>query len=192
MVIYSAKSNEKIFHLPHCNIIRRIQKPYREQFDTQEEARLAGYRMCNCCSPIGGRLRKERQAINHFCQKSGASCRLEDNQLHIVTLRSEWKVVIGHAKKLLLYHKNTHENAEKTPSIISGYHLQAVRRQTISGYLDYIVQHDTFWEQQVKKARQKAESMNRLRKNTRSYQRGQDHRHFNANQLYSILDNVYL
>ena len=187
MVFYSTKSNEKVFHLPHCKIARRIRKEYKKQFATPEEARLAGYRMCNCCSLVGTRLRKEQKAVNQFCQENGVSCWLEDGQLHVHTPRSKWRIIVnGKANKLFLYHKNTY------PSIVPGYHSQATRSKTIVGYLEYIIQHDIYRRRQKKKAKQKADSMRNLRRNTRPYQRGTDNRRYNANQLYSIMDNIYL
>lgn len=193
MVFYSTKSTVKVFHLPHCKIARRIRKEYKKQFATPEEARVAGYRMCNCCSPMGMKLRKEQETVNQFCQKNGVSCWLEDGQLHVITPKSEWRIIInGKAKKLFLYHKNTYEKIEKIPSIVPGYHSQAAHSETIVGYLEYIIQHDIYRRQQEKKARQKAGSMRNLRKNTRSYQRGTDNRRYSANQLYSIMDNIYL
>lgn len=193
MVFYSTKSNEKVFHLPHCGIARRIRKEYKKQFDTPEEARAAGYRMCSCCSPVGIRLRREQNAINQFCQEHGVSCRLEDGQLHVRTPRSKWRIIInGKSKTLFLYHKNTYQKYEKIPSIIPGYHSQAIRSKTIVGYLEYIVQHDIFRRQQAKKAKQKADHMRDLRRNTRAYQRGTGNRHYNASQLYSVLEDLHL
>lgn len=193
MVFYSTKSNEKVFHLPHCKIARRIRKEYKKQFATPEEARMAGYRMCNCCSLVGMRLRKEQKAVNQFCQENGVSCWLEDGQLHVHTPRSKWRIIVnGKANKLFLYHKNTYHKYEEIPSIVPGYHSQATRSMTIVGYLEYIVQHDIYRRRQEKKAKQKADSMRNLRRNTRSYQRGTDNRRYNANQLYSIMDNIYL
>ena len=193
MVFYSTKSNEKVFHLPHCKIARRIRKEYKMQFSSPEEARLAGYRMCNCCSLVGMRLRKEQKAVNQFCQENGISCWLEDGQLHVHTPRSKWRIIVsGKANKLFLYHKNTYQKYEKIPSIVPGYHSQATRSKTIIGYLEYIIQHDIYRRRQEKKAKQKADSMRNLRRNTRSYQRGTDNRRYNANQLYSIMDNIYL
>ena len=193
MVFYSTKSNEKVFHLPHCKIARRIRKEYKKQFATPEEARLAGYRMCNCCSLVGMRLRKEQKAVNQFCQVNGVSCWLEDGQLHVHTPRSKWRIIVnGKANKLFLYHKNTYRKYEEIPSIVPGYHSQATRSKTIVGYLEYIIQHDIYRRQQEKKAKQKADSMRNLRRNTRPYQRGTDNRRYNANQLYSIMDNIYL
>ena len=193
MVFYSTKSNEKVFHLPHCKIARRIRKEYKTQFSSPEEARLAGYRMCNCCSLVGMRLRKEQKAVNQFCQENGISCWLEDGQLHVHTPRSKWRIIVsGKANKLFLYHKNTYQKYENIPSIVPGYHSQATRSKTIIGYLEYIIQHDIYRRRQEKKAKQKADSMRNLRRNTRSYQRGTDNRRYNANQLYSIMDNIYL
>ena len=154
---------------------------------------MAGYRMCNCCSLVGMRLRKEQNAVNHFCQENGVSCWLEDGQLHVHTPKSKWRIIVnGKANKLFLYHKNTYQKYEKIPSIVPGYHSQAIRSKTIVGYLEYIIQHDIYRRRQEKKAKQKADSMRNLRRNTRPYQRGTDNRRYNANQLYSIMDNIYL
>ena len=67
MVYASIKSSEKVFHLPHCKIHTRINRDYRIAFDTPAQARSAGYRMCNCCSSMGMRLRKEQKEIDTFC-----------------------------------------------------------------------------------------------------------------------------
>lgn len=193
MVFYSTKSTAKVFHLPHCKITRRIRKENKQQFATPEEARTVGYRMCNCCSPVGMRLRKEQETVNRFCQENGVSCWLDDGQLHVLTPKSEWRIIVnGKANKLFLYHKNTYEKYEKIPSIVPGFHSQAIRSTTIVGYLDCIVQHDAFRSQQKKKAKEKADSMRNLRKNMQHYQHGTDNRRFNANQLYSIMDHIYL
>ena len=193
MVFYSIKSNEKVFHLSHCKIAHRIRKDYKRQFTTPEEARMAGYRMCNCCSIVGKRLRKEQAAVNRFCQENGVSCWLDDGQLRIITPKSKWRIIVnGKANKLFLYHKNSYKKPESIPSIIPGYHSQAIRCKTIVEYLDYIVQHDIFREKERKKASRKAESMRNLRRNARPYQRGTENRRFSRNQLHSILDNVYI
>ena len=118
---------------------------------------------------------------------------MEDGQLHVHTPRSKWRIIVnGKANKLFLYHKNTYHKNEEIPSIVPGYHSQATRSKTIVGYLEYIIQHDIYRRRQEKKAKQKADSMRNLRRNTRHYQRGTDNRRYNANQLYSIMDNIYL
>jgi len=197
VVFYSIKSNEKVFHLPHCNVTKRIRKEYKRQFITPEEARFAGYRMCNCCSPLGVRLRKEQTEVDQICQKNGITYRLEDGQLHIYNHKGAWRIIAsGKGNKPFLYHKNTHDKPEKIPSIVPGYHYQYTRSNTIAGYLEYIAQHDAYWIRQKEKkkenAQKKAESMRNLRRNTRPYLRGKDNRSFNANQLYSIMDSINL
>lgn len=166
MVIYSTKSSEKVFHLPHCKILHRIRKEYKKQFASQEEARAAGYRMCSCCSPVGARLRKERKAVYQFCQEYGASCWLRDNQLYVQTPRSRWRIIAsGQENKLFLYHKNTYQKYEETPSIIPGYHSQRARSKTIVGYLDYIYQHDIFRRQEAIKAKKQTQHKPKPRRN---------------------------
>ena len=81
MVYASIKSREKVFHLPHCKIHTRINRDYRIAFDTPDQARAAGYRMCNCCSSMGLRLRKEQKAIDAFCEKNKLRYLLWDGDL---------------------------------------------------------------------------------------------------------------
>ena len=193
MVIYSTKSSEKVFHLPHCSIIRRIRKENRKQFRTPEEARMFGYRQCNCCSPVGMKLRKEQQAVNLFCQQNGVSCRLEDGQLHVRTPKGKWRIIIyGKAKKLFLYHKNALHKDSNIPSIIPGYHSQATCSNTILGYLRYIVRHDDFRERERKKAKRQTAKPRESHKRPRPYQRSTMNRNYSTGQLYSILDQLNL
>ena len=193
LVFYSSKSSEKVFHLSHCPNARRIRKENKKAFSTQEEARQAGYRMCDLCSVAGTKLRKEQRDVDDFCREYNISCRLEDGQLHVHTPNSEWRIIVnGKANRLFLYHKNTYEKKEeKIPSIVPGFHSQAIRYSTILEYLDYIVQHDAFRRKEKKKAERKAKSMRELRKNTRHIHRGTDTRRFNANQLYSMLEGIH-
>ena len=193
VVFYSTKSNEKVFHLPHCNIARRIRKEYKMKLDDPEIARALGYRQCNCCSLVGMRLRKEQKAIDQFCQENGVAYHLEDGQLHVRTPYSKWRIIVsGKANKLFLYHRNTFKKDEKFVSIIPGYHSQAIRCKSILEYLNYIVQHDAFRLREKEKAKRKATSHRDLRRNTRPYQRGTSNQSFNAGQLYSILDHLDL
>jgi len=193
VVTYSIKSSERIFHLPHCKIGQRIRKEYRQQFFTQEEARVSGYRACNCCSQMGMKLRREQKAVGQFCQENGVSVYLEDGQLHVLTPYSKWRIIEnGKANKLFLYHKNKFSKPEKRPSIVLGYHSQAARSSTIVGYLKYIVEHDEYWRRERERNKKKATSKQELRRSTRSFQRGATYRSYSANQLYSILNNLDL
>lgn len=193
MVFYSVKSSEKIFHFSHCKNLRRVHKENKRSFGSAEAARQAGYRMCDCCSVVGVRLRKEKKAVNAYCHEHNVSYHLEDGQLHVHTNNGDWRIIVnGKSNRLFLYHINTYQKEEKIPSIIPGFHSQAIRYSTILEYLEYIVQHDAFRRREKKKSERKAKSMRELRRNTRQFHRGTDTRRFNANQLYSIMDGIYL
>lgn len=190
MVFYSIKSREKVFHQPHCNISYRIQKKNRQQFATVEEARANGYRLCNCCSQIGMKLSKERNAINTFCEKYDVQYEIDDGELHITTANGDWRIIVnGKAKKLFLYHKNGYIKREAIPSIVPGYHSQAIHCSTILQYLEYIVDHDAFRAREAKRNAKKANSRKELRRNTHHIRKEKTNRHFNSGQLYSLLSN---
>lgn len=191
MVFYSTKSSEKVFHLPQCNIARRIRQEYKERLYSPEVAWELGYRQCNCCSLVGMRLRKEQKEVEQFCQENDITYHLEDGQLHIQTPSSEWRIVVcGKFNNFSLYHKNTLQKLEEVVSIIPGYHAQAVRYNTILEYLHYIIQHDKYQQNQIEKAKKKADNYRELRRNTHRYRRGNNNCRFSAGQLYSILDNL--
>lgn len=144
MVYYSANSKEKVFHLPHCTFVRSIKADNRKSFATPEDARQNHYRQCNCCSPVGQRLRKERRTVEFFCQNHGASCYFRDGTLTVTTPRSKWKIIaVGNTNKLSLYHRNT-RGIEDPYTPIPKYHHQKVHKDSIVEYLDYIVEHDYF------------------------------------------------
>lgn len=142
MMFYSKKDNKKIVHFSNCHYVRKIKKDNLEKFNTIEEARNAGYRVCNCCAPIAGHVRKEKKAIEDFCRKEGLSFHMHDGVLIICSPRSKWKIITnGSKKKLFLYHKNENKYI-KSKSMITGYHSQAIRKDCIVEYLKYIIQHD--------------------------------------------------
>lgn len=188
MVFYSTKSNKKVFHLPHCKIQCRIQKEYKMKFDSEQEARAAGFRMCKCCSVVGMRLRREQVAVNEFCQKHCIELSLKDGYIQVSNGLGNWRIIVrGKRNQLFLYHKNTYEKHEDIPSIIPGYHSQAIRSKTIIGYLDYIVQHDKFREREKEKKEKEKKKMQKLRRDAYSYQRENGRSHYNASQLCCLL-----
>lgn len=219
MVIYSAnrKANDGVFHQTDCYIIARIKRENRCQYNTHKEARDAGLRMCNVCSPLARRLRTELPEITHFVETHGIAFRLIDNTLQIISRHGEWKIiVVGRRNTLFLYHKNQRASKFSDFTNIPGYHSQAVRSKTILGYLEYIASHDIYWETERLRQREvdrllreqerdkqklakqayreqyasKPENKKRaeLRQNTRTFQRGTKNQHYSANQLYSVLD----
>ena len=195
MVFYSIKSSEKVFHMPNCSFLSRMKKENTRQFESPEEARAHGYRICNCCCRVGTQVRKERGAIQRFCQEKEVSCCLEDGQIHVRTPYSEWCIVDGNkSRKLILYHRNCFEKLDEEPSAIPGYHVQIVRKDTdrssIMAHLQYIVEHDVFSIHREEARQKKKRALHNLRQNTWKYMRGKTTARFSANQLYSILEDA--
>lgn len=185
MVFYSIKSKDRVFHLTDCVVNRRIKRDNRRQFDTPELAREAGLRMCNRCAPMGRKLQRELPEINKFANDHEIAYQLRDNVLHITSRCGEWAIImIGKRNIIFLYHKNLRPAKSSRASVVPGYHSQAVRADSILGYLQYIAAHDIYRGQQIQEKNKRRE----LRRNTYPYQRGSDNRHFGANQLYSLLD----
>ena len=185
MVFYSVNSKDRVFHLTDCVVNRRIKRENRRQFDTPEVAREAGLRMCNLCAPMGRKLKKELPEIEQFSNNHGIEYQLWDNVLHITSRCGEWAIImVGKRKIIFLYHKNSRRTKSSRSSVVPGYHSQAVRADTILGYMQYIAAHDAYREAQIRDKSKRRE----LRRNTYPYQRGRDNRHFGANQLYSLLN----
>lgn len=146
-VIYSANSHRKIVHYSHCKILQRISKESRRTFDSTEEARAHGYRLCNCCAPIAGKYRKERKQVNDFCKTNGFTFRLLDGTIHVFSKNDCWRIIVnGNKNNLFLYHKNTDRRCRRDthPNIVPGFHSQTFRSKTILGYLEYIASHDAY------------------------------------------------
>ncbi len=144
MVIYSDHSHQKIVHLPSCSIIRRMEKNYRKSFETMEDARRHGYRLCNCCAQIASAFRKENEEINTFQNKTGMTIKFYDGAIHIISKQDCWRILKnkGH---IILYHKNAGSYSNESCTV-QGFHEQPVRMKTIMGYLRYIEQHDQYRE----------------------------------------------
>lgn len=147
-VLYSARSSRKIVHLPHCKIIQRIPKEHRKTFESVEEARAHGYRLCNCCPSIARKYRKERAALKRYAGETGLHVKLMDDAVHVISTHDCWQIVaMGRENQLFLYHKNTEYRTKKSahPSKIPGFHSQKHRADTILDYLKYIHAHDAYY-----------------------------------------------
>ena len=147
MLIYSVNSHRKIAHLPHCQILRRIPRENRRTFDSLEDARTHGYRLCNCCPSIAQKYRKERIQVNAFCKSHGFTLKLHNGVIHIISRRDCWRIIVyGKKKSLFLYHRNNrrHYCTGGRRSIVPGFHCQACRSKSILKYLEYINSHDYY------------------------------------------------
>ena len=143
MYYASRESKKRIVHYKHCRYSKRINRRNSIYFLTLDDARAAGYTLCDCCAPISKYVRAEREEIQYFSQEYGLMCFQHDGALEVITPRSKWKIIVnGQKHNLFLYHKNT--PGTYTESMIKGYHSQCVRHSNILGYLYYIVEHDKF------------------------------------------------
>lgn len=147
---YRVNDPEKLFHAVGCPCCRgrktekerELWKPLNEI----EEAKALGLQRCDECSGMGKRFENDREKILEYCAKHGLTCELEDDQLNVASSCGRWKLLVhGGDRKLWLYHKNTyHKDDPIHPTIVPGYHSQAIRAKTILEYLEYIVQHDAY------------------------------------------------
>lgn len=112
-------------------------------FENLEDAYAAGYRLCRHCSPIAKLYRKESDVLQGYCQSHAASVFFKDRFIGISTPISDWRIIpSGKGNEVVLYHKNTLGDKKTGP--VPGYHLQWVSQNTISGYLEYISDHDLY------------------------------------------------
>lgn len=179
--VYAEEDFKRTFRLHSMNIVHG------------REVDEISHRMCNCCSSMGMRLRKEQKEIDTFCEKNKLKYLLWDGDLMIKAPTSDWKIIInGRDKKMFLYHKNKFRSPSDDESMVPGYHSQAARQKTILGYLQYIVAHDNFRLKEAQTRERSRNSKRDLRRNTNHIQRGKTNRKYSANQLYSILDSLSL
>lgn len=144
MFYYSKNSKEKIVHDSHCCCFKIMNKQNVRCFATLEEARAAGYRLCDRCAPINRFIRGNRKAINEFCRRNGMLCYLHDGSITIKAPFSMWKIILHEKtrKHIFLYHKNIYNSLGN--SAVPGYHSQSVRRNAVLAYLEYIAAHEEY------------------------------------------------
>ncbi len=189
MVFFSTKSRQKVYHQPHCIVRKRINRVYEKRYPSPETAQENGYHMCNYCSLAGMMLRKEKSELDSFCQEKNIAYHLQEGMLYFSTENSDWIVTeTGSPRRIQLYHKNTLEKLEETPSAVPGYHPQNAHVKTLMEVLWYIVGHDNYREKEIVKAKEKRKKMHNIRNSTWKYQKGKGRAKISSNQLYSLLD----
>ena len=94
MYTYSTSHGEKIFHAASCTYSGRIKMKNRNYFDTKQEAREHGYRMCNCCAPIVRYMKRERNEIERFARKHNMKLHVYDGELHVEFGVVPWEIVV--------------------------------------------------------------------------------------------------
>ena len=158
MYIYSTSHGEKIFHAASCTYSGRIKMKNRNYFDTKQEAREHGYRMCNCCAPIVRYMKRERNEIECFARKHNMKLHVYDGELHVEFGVVPWKIVVeDETREIILYHGNRerYNTLEwKHGMLQHHYHRQNdVSKGTILEYLDYIYKHDCWRSNQIEEYR---------------------------------------
>lgn len=139
----SKRSRSKIVHQSTCQHIQNVSVEDVGSFENLEDAYAAGYRLCRHCSPIAKLYRKESDVLQGYCQSHAASVFFKDRFIGISTPISDWRIIpSGKGNEVVLYHKNTLGDKKTGP--VPGYHLQRVSQNTISGYLEYISDHDLY------------------------------------------------
>lgn len=121
----------------------------RVYFHSRQEALNYGYNFCLYCSPLMKCYRKERRALDEFCDKHDMEMKVNYNNetLDVICPESKWKIMYSsELKTLVLYHKNTVQSAEQGYPF-TGYHDQKVRKESIMPILKYIFRHDQYIEQ---------------------------------------------
>lgn len=144
MYFYIIGCKAKVVHMQLCFHLRGKDKVRVGVFHTLEEARQQGYRLCNHCAPISRFLRGQNARLQQYCQQNGMLYRLVDGCITVQTPHSTWKIIVnGKTKRcIFLYHKNTFETGKA--GFVPGYHSQAVRRDSILEYLEYINAHECY------------------------------------------------
>lgn len=147
MFVASKCGKEKVYHVDTCGHVKHMTEGNRILFYTEQEAKAAGFRACNCCSKMARQYKREKKAIEDICSKNNISVKLYDGELHIDTCIESWKIVITERKhRLVLLHANKgiYRLKQKANGIVlHEYHLQKnVYSRTIEKYLKYILQHD--------------------------------------------------
>lgn len=95
------------------------------------------------CFSIAKLYRKESDVLQGYCQSHAASVFFKDRFIGISTPISDWRIIpSGKGNEVVLYHKNTLGDKKTGP--VPRYHLQWVSQNTISGYLEYISDHDLY------------------------------------------------
>lgn len=145
MFVASKKGSSKILHNQQCFYGKRIRPEDQKLFYTVEEGEKAGYHSCKYCSAIGRHYRKEATKIKQFCEENKIFLQHESREIHVQTPLSHWKIVWNGKKGcIFLYHKNVFRRFMEEKEEVPGYHRQPVTKNSIYGYLKYIVIHDNW------------------------------------------------
>lgn len=145
MYFYSKKSSKKVVHSKDCAYIQNVDIENIGSFETLEEAYEHGYRLCRHCSIIAKQYRKESEALVAYGRKNAVTFFFHDRFIGVRTPIGQWKIIpAANGNQMVLYHHNTFKTNKDSNSPVKNYHYQKVAKDSILGYLEYIVEHEYY------------------------------------------------
>lgn len=144
MYYYSKTGKKKIAHTEQCRYCQAITSEHLGSFSTVSEAYLAGFRLCNSCSPLASFFYAEESNAMKICRENGLAIHLGKKYIAISSPRSKWRILAADNRNATkLYHRNEFEPGNGS-DFMRGYHDQEVCFKTLAEYLNYIVEHDYY------------------------------------------------
>ena len=142
------KSRNKIVHTQECRYVKMIPDNNKKYYRSLQEASDAGYVQCRYCAYIKKYLKGNERDLEKYCRLNGVYFYFNpsDGSIDVISKSGKWKIIVNGQKHYIwLYHKNNHGcNYE---DFVPGYHSQKIRCNTLQGYMDYIIKHDQYREE---------------------------------------------
>ncbi len=145
--ILSMDADSMIYHKPNCHYVKKM-SPKNRMSIAKADAQIRRYRICKCCNSMGYHYRTEQSTIEYYRKHRNMDFRFIDGILYVKSEIGCWKLIYSKKfENIILYHRNTvsipldFDHPENEP-----YHRQvdALSCNTISGYLNYIYEHDRY------------------------------------------------
>ena len=160
MIFANKNSVKKIIHVKDCLYLKNKKQKNIIVFSDMRDAFKNGYTLCKKCNPIKKQYFKEEALVTNFAKANKLKVELREQEINIQSNQEQWKIVVAcDGYGITLYHKNT--DNRHSDNYVPNYHLQVVEKESIVGYLEYIVKHD---DCKIKNAH-KQEAMICVRKN---------------------------
>ncbi len=142
------KSRNKIVHTQECRYVKMMPDNNKKYYRSLQEASDAGYVQCRYCAYIKKYLKGNERDLEKYCRLNGVYFYFNpsDGSIDVISKSGKWKIIVNGQKHYIwLYHKNNHGcNSE---DFVPGYHSQKIRCNTLQGYMDYIIKHDQYREE---------------------------------------------
>lgn len=141
-MIYANKNSvNKVIHLKECSYLKNKKQKNIIVFADMREALKKGYKLCKKCNPIKKQYFQEENSIINFAKANTLKVDLRKHEIYIQSDQEQWKMVVAcDGYGIALYHRNT--DNRHSDNYVPNYHLQGIEKESIVGYLEYIVKHD--------------------------------------------------